>query len=387
MLSRNRTQAKDSSQSVTQAEDASHDVRYTDAKATPLWANNQPVQLKSLRVNQPDDPYERQANAIARQVMRSSTPDSTQTASTSAQSDAVYAPQSVNKTLNRSGQAMDETTRTDMQSRFGIDFSNVRIHTDSEAKQSASAVQAKAYTVGNDIVFGEGQYQPRSQQGRELIAHELVHVLQQSRGQAQLQRQSIHNPLFPCEGTSLLAGGTAFVGTWVHILIQQHYVSMIDPMAAAEYAIPGSSLSGADGRADIVDSSGGVYEIKPFGLIAEGFAEAENYTVFAELNCDPSVNWHLGTTYYYHTFYYNGEIIATWLAMPGVIAYLRMRPQEQEQEQEQEQPERRRIPVPDESFMEKMETITGLTGAALITYIIISEGSRLFPPRNLVPVP
>ncbi len=66
-----------------------------------------------------------------------------------------------------------------MESRFGHDFSGVRVHTDGRAANSARAVNALAYTVGRDIVFGAGQYAPHAHTGRELIAHELTHTVQQ----------------------------------------------------------------------------------------------------------------------------------------------------------------------------------------------------------------
>jgi len=80
------------------------------------------------------------------------------------------------------GQAMDGGTRQFMESRFGHDFGQVRIHTDSRAAESASAIQARAYTSGRDIVFGQGQYQPESDNGKRLLAHELAHVGQQGGG-------------------------------------------------------------------------------------------------------------------------------------------------------------------------------------------------------------
>jgi len=67
-----------------------------------------------------------------------------------------------------------------METRFSRDFSRVRVHTDTRAAQSAAAVSALAYTVGNDIVFGRGQYAPDTALGRQLMTHELVHVIQQS---------------------------------------------------------------------------------------------------------------------------------------------------------------------------------------------------------------
>jgi hypothetical protein len=69
-----------------------------------------------------------------------------------------------------------------MESRFGHDFSHVRLHTDAQAAASARAVNALAYTVDRNIVFAEGRYGPRTSAGRELLAHELAHVVQQSGG-------------------------------------------------------------------------------------------------------------------------------------------------------------------------------------------------------------
>lgn len=89
-------------------------------------------------------------------------------------------PSIVHQVLNSSGQPLDSSTRSFMEPRFGRDFSGVRVHTDSQAAQSARAVNAHAYTVGNNVVFGAGRYEPRTDTGRELIAHELTHTIQQS---------------------------------------------------------------------------------------------------------------------------------------------------------------------------------------------------------------
>jgi thiol-disulfide isomerase/thioredoxin len=88
-------------------------------------------------------------------------------------------PQSVHETLAGSGTGLDADTRGFMESRFGHDFSGVRIHADEKAARSAQAVQAHAYTVGRDIVFADGRYAPASMEGRQLLAHELAHVVQQ----------------------------------------------------------------------------------------------------------------------------------------------------------------------------------------------------------------
>ncbi|WP_338845540.1 DUF4157 domain-containing protein [Massilia sp. W12] len=77
-----------------------------------------------------------------------------------------------------SGQALSPTTRTFMEARFGRDFSNIRVHTDARASSSAQSVSALAYTVGRNIIFKSGQYQPDTHAGRRLLAHELAHTLQ-----------------------------------------------------------------------------------------------------------------------------------------------------------------------------------------------------------------
>jgi hypothetical protein len=80
------------------------------------------------------------------------------------------------------GMPLDESTRSSMESRFGQDFGDVRVHTDSRASQSAEAVGANAYTVGNDVVFRSGHFDASSPTGQRTIAHELSHVVQQRSG-------------------------------------------------------------------------------------------------------------------------------------------------------------------------------------------------------------
>ncbi|MFC0601535.1 DUF4157 domain-containing protein [Streptomyces palmae] len=80
------------------------------------------------------------------------------------------------------GQSLDPDTRTDMESRLGADFSDVRVHTGSEAHNSARDVGARAYTVGNNVVFQRDAYDPASHEGRTTLAHELTHVIQQRSG-------------------------------------------------------------------------------------------------------------------------------------------------------------------------------------------------------------
>ena len=88
-------------------------------------------------------------------------------------------PPIVHDVLNSPGQPLDTGTRAFMEPRFGHDFSGVRVHTDGKAAESAKSVNALAYTVGRNVVFGTGQYAPGTGEGRRLLAHELTHVVQQ----------------------------------------------------------------------------------------------------------------------------------------------------------------------------------------------------------------
>lgn len=89
-------------------------------------------------------------------------------------------PPIVQDVLSSSGQPLDANAQDFMESRFGHDFSKVRVHTDEKAGESAQAVNALAYTVGSDVVFGQGHYEPGTSEGKKLLAHELTHVVQQA---------------------------------------------------------------------------------------------------------------------------------------------------------------------------------------------------------------
>ncbi|MEH2093046.1 eCIS core domain-containing protein [Nostoc sp.] len=87
------------------------------------------------------------------------------------------------------GQSLADNIRQPMEQAFGADFSEVKIHTDSQADQLNQSIQAKAFTTGQDVFFRQGAYQPVSQGGQELLAHELTHVVQQSGGEVQRSPQ------------------------------------------------------------------------------------------------------------------------------------------------------------------------------------------------------
>ena len=89
------------------------------------------------------------------------------------------APPIVGDVLRSPGRPLDQPTRAFFEPRFGHDFSRVRVHSDTRAAESASAVNSLAFTLGNNIVFGEGQFSPQTDRGKHLLAHELTHVIQQ----------------------------------------------------------------------------------------------------------------------------------------------------------------------------------------------------------------
>jgi hypothetical protein len=95
-------------------------------------------------------------------------------------SDSIAAPPIISRVLQDRGQPLDVQARSFFEPRFGADLGGVRIHDNQQAAASARAIGAHAYTHGQHIVFGEGQYSPQSSQGKELLAHELAHTLQQS---------------------------------------------------------------------------------------------------------------------------------------------------------------------------------------------------------------
>jgi hypothetical protein len=160
-----------------------------------------------LAVNTPGDIYEQEADHIAEQVMRMPEPKlqracpcgggcptcQTEQPSHKIQhlqtrhvgpSDAgqVAAPPIVHEVLASPGQPLDASARAFFEPRFGHDFSRVRVHSDPAAEQSVRHVNANAYTVGHNMVFGAGRFAPGTDEGRRLLAHELTHVVQQSKG-------------------------------------------------------------------------------------------------------------------------------------------------------------------------------------------------------------
>jgi hypothetical protein len=88
----------------------------------------------------------------------------------------------IERLLSKGGQPLEKSTRARMETAFGESFDAVRVHTGAEATASAQRLSAHAYTLGNDVVFSDGHYNPESSSGQRTLAHELTHVVQQRSG-------------------------------------------------------------------------------------------------------------------------------------------------------------------------------------------------------------
>jgi hypothetical protein len=177
----------------------------------------QPVIQPRLKVGEPGDKYEQEADAVANTIMRMNDGESLrmqpeeeeekmqmqpleeeeklqmkseeeeepiQKKSTETSQISVT-PENINTQIENtrgSGMQIDEQTRSFMGNRFGADFSKVNVHTGQTAVDMNKQLNAQAFTVGNDIYFNSGKYNPGSQSGKELLAHELTHTIQQGAG-------------------------------------------------------------------------------------------------------------------------------------------------------------------------------------------------------------
>lgn len=143
--------------------------------------------LAKLSIGASNDPMEQEADRVANQVLATPAHPAVFGASPHIQrytgqaaDEAGIAPASVDRALASTGRPLEPALQQDMDQRFGYDFSRVRVHSGTDAEQSAREVNAHAYTVGHKVVFGAGRYSPTTSDGRLLLAHELTHVVQQS---------------------------------------------------------------------------------------------------------------------------------------------------------------------------------------------------------------
>ena len=105
----------------------------------------------------------------------------------------------VHKVLSSPGRSLETDTRTFMESKFGHDFSKVKVHTDPMAAESADSMNARAYTVGRNIIFNAEQYNPLTDSGKKLLSHELAHVVQQGKGFSEYGHSSAKENSDNCE--------------------------------------------------------------------------------------------------------------------------------------------------------------------------------------------
>jgi Domain of unknown function (DUF4157) len=151
----------------------------------PRCQNSLKIQTK-LKISEPGDVYEQETDQVADEVMRMPEPTiqlelDSPIIQTKSEGGRIISNILSNQiiSLQGDGGSMNSNTKSFMESRFGQDFSRVRIHTDSKAVQLNQELNAQAFTVGNNVFFNLGKYLPESDSGKHLLAHELVHVLQQ----------------------------------------------------------------------------------------------------------------------------------------------------------------------------------------------------------------
>jgi hypothetical protein len=187
--------------------------RMLNPRAVPV-----PTIQPKLKVGDANDAYEQEADRVARQVVNA--PQRTPSAPSVQPKSLVQrtaensfdAGSEFESRLSRtksSGQPLPKNTKAEFESSFGANFSNVRIHTNSNSKELNRSIQAKAFTHGNDIHFGTGEFNPGSSEGKHLLAHELTHTIQQTGGE-QLQRKGIAS--ISDKGTNSAPARTAVQG-------------------------------------------------------------------------------------------------------------------------------------------------------------------------------
>ncbi len=261
-----------------------------------------PVQREG--VSEPGDPHEREAEATAARVS------------------AQLSPSAMGPTHERTlGNAHH--------------FSEVRIHVDSRAGIAARAIDAAAYTVGNDIVFGAGRFDPGTREGMRLLAHELTHVVQRrpELGRSRIAQNTVlrapvsvappaHTPK-QTQSTNDCNPANRVQHNREHRIIQQDYVRRQNPVAVKEYQIPNSSALGYTGWADLADRAAKtLYEIKSVWEWSRGQEEVDRYIDMANVYCGSG--WSGGTDYIPTIFEDPGDPNNVLLAAspsPGLILY------------------------------------------------------------------
>jgi hypothetical protein len=161
-----------------------------------------PLLQPKLAIGKADDPAEKEAVSAAGAILNS---ENAVQLKADAISGGIAAPPIVNEALSEPGESLDGSTKDIMSARLDHDFSDVQVHNNDLAHESAAAIDALAFTQANHIVFGKNQYEPDTITGKKLLAHELTHVKQQQTGNAKnnvVQKADLKSPR--------LAGNTLF---------------------------------------------------------------------------------------------------------------------------------------------------------------------------------
>ncbi len=176
---------------------------------------NERVQKKSMEISNPGDADEEEADTVARKVINGESATingSSGTINRKGEGSVEASPefQSRLQSNKGSGQSLPSELQQGMGSMMGTDFSNVKIHTGSQAASLSSDINAKAFASGNDIYFNEGQYDTQSKQGQELIAHELVHTVQQGNNSTIRRSPAGHEPGSDYSSGTITATGETY---------------------------------------------------------------------------------------------------------------------------------------------------------------------------------
>lgn len=315
---------------------------------------------QSLPVGPAGDAYEREADSIAATVTRPASGETTPSAAhgVSVHRSAAY---------SASGSPLSREARSYFEPRLGHDLAEVRLHTDARAARMSRAISADAFTYGADIFFGERRFAPGTEASNRLLAHELVHTVQQrSLAAPSLRRQQTDDPgkAGSPVAAALPVGGAAMLLPPGDCTTIEHRVLQDEVDRACD----------RDTRCTQKDDCATLWAKIGFN------AECIKARTVINVKCFRGGNI--------------GHVIALANAVAGLARCWAVYGRECQQHGPpvpvpvpEKAPETEKKPVVDKSFMDRMAAVTGLTGTALIVYLIISEGSRLFPPRNLVPVP
>ncbi|WP_143306548.1 eCIS core domain-containing protein [Chitinophaga vietnamensis] len=171
---------------LTSPAPAQRATKADDSPSSRPAANTAPLHVAcKLTVGAINDPMEAEADAMANKVMNTPFIQRKENGGNATVSET--ASRQIHASSGK-GQSMDGHTQSFMESRFNTDFSQVRIHTDHESAQMNRDLHAQAFTVGNDIYFNSGKYDPQSDSGKRLLAHELTHTIQQGGSTSLIQR-------------------------------------------------------------------------------------------------------------------------------------------------------------------------------------------------------